>query len=168
MVSEHASPLATLGGVDAGGQNVHVAALSGALADRGHEVTVYTRREDPSAPVRVPLRAGVDADFHLAAGVDRRRQGRSRQAPRRGMRAVAHSPRPPAARTNKSPSARSRQASSNIDHQRATGTIPIVPNPPAASFNPASVRSHSSTAAPFSPRDLTEPSRFPNRIFNDS
>jgi D-inositol-3-phosphate glycosyltransferase len=27
MVSEHASPLALLGGVDAGGQNVHVAAL---------------------------------------------------------------------------------------------------------------------------------------------
>ena len=28
MVSEHASPLAVLGGVDAGGQNVHVAALA--------------------------------------------------------------------------------------------------------------------------------------------
>ncbi|MCW2744053.1 MAG: hypothetical protein JWM48_603, partial [Mycobacterium sp.] len=25
MISEHASPLAVLGGVDAGGQNVHVA-----------------------------------------------------------------------------------------------------------------------------------------------
>ena len=36
MVSEHASPLATLGGVDAGGQNVHVAALAAALAGRGH------------------------------------------------------------------------------------------------------------------------------------
>ena len=32
MVSEHASPLAALGGVDAGGQNVHVAALARALA----------------------------------------------------------------------------------------------------------------------------------------
>ena len=31
MVSEHASPLAVLGGVDAGGQNVHVAALASAL-----------------------------------------------------------------------------------------------------------------------------------------
>ena len=31
MVSEHASPLAALGGVDAGGQNVHVAELSAAL-----------------------------------------------------------------------------------------------------------------------------------------
>ena len=34
MVSEHASPLAALGGVDAGGQNVHVAALSEAVAPR--------------------------------------------------------------------------------------------------------------------------------------
>jgi hypothetical protein len=36
MISEHASPLAQLGEVDAGGQNVHVAALSVALAQRGH------------------------------------------------------------------------------------------------------------------------------------
>ena len=28
LVSEHASPLAAIGGVDAGGQNVHVAALA--------------------------------------------------------------------------------------------------------------------------------------------
>ena len=35
MVSEHASPLAALGGVDAGGQNVHVAALSLAMGRRG-------------------------------------------------------------------------------------------------------------------------------------
>jgi hypothetical protein len=28
LISEHASPLALLGGVDAGGQNVHVAALA--------------------------------------------------------------------------------------------------------------------------------------------
>ena len=40
MVSEHASPLAAVGGVDAGGQNVHVEALSRALARAGHEVTV--------------------------------------------------------------------------------------------------------------------------------
>ena len=48
FVSEHASPLAALGGVDAGGQNVHVAELaSGAGPARGHEVVVYTRRDDP-------------------------------------------------------------------------------------------------------------------------
>jgi glycosyltransferase involved in cell wall biosynthesis len=67
MVSEHASPLATLGGVDAGGQNVHVAALSSALAERGHDVTVYTRRDDPSLPELVPLCPGVEV-VHVAAG----------------------------------------------------------------------------------------------------
>lgn len=67
MVSEHASPLATLGGVDAGGQNVHVAALSRSLARRGHRVTVYTRRDDPALPDRVPLGDGVDV-VHVSAG----------------------------------------------------------------------------------------------------
>jgi len=67
MVSEHASPLAVLGGVDAGGQNVHVAALATALAARGHEVEVYTRRDDRRLPVRVPLAPGVDV-VHVQAG----------------------------------------------------------------------------------------------------
>ncbi|MDQ1720305.1 MAG: hypothetical protein QOI26_39 [Pseudonocardiales bacterium] len=67
MVSEHASPLACLGGVDAGGQNVHVAALSAALARRGHQVVVYTRREDPTAPTSVQLTPGVRVE-HLNAG----------------------------------------------------------------------------------------------------
>ncbi len=67
MVSEHASPLAALGGVDAGGQNVHVAALSTALAERGHSVTVYTRRDDPDLPHRVHVRQGL-AVVHLDAG----------------------------------------------------------------------------------------------------
>jgi glycosyltransferase involved in cell wall biosynthesis len=70
MVSEHASPLAVLtglGGQDAGGQNVHVAALAGALADRGHEVAVYTRRDRPDLDPVVPLRPGVDV-VHVPAG----------------------------------------------------------------------------------------------------
>ncbi len=67
MVSEHASPLATLGGVDAGGQNVHVAALARACARRGHRVTVYTRRHDPALPKRAPLGDGVDV-VHVDAG----------------------------------------------------------------------------------------------------
>ncbi|MEV0360859.1 glycosyltransferase [Nocardia sp. NPDC050697] len=58
MVSEHASPLAALGGVDAGGQNVHVAELSAALTRQGHEVTVYTRRDDPELPECVLAAAG--------------------------------------------------------------------------------------------------------------
>jgi D-inositol-3-phosphate glycosyltransferase len=67
MVSEHASPLAVLGGVDAGGQNVHVAALARKLADRGHEITVYTRRDDPDLPFEVALAPGVRVR-HLDAG----------------------------------------------------------------------------------------------------
>jgi glycosyltransferase involved in cell wall biosynthesis len=67
LVSEHASPLAVLGGVDAGGQNVHVAHLAGALADRGHRVTVYTRRDAPGLPGRVELRPGVEVR-HVPAG----------------------------------------------------------------------------------------------------
>jgi glycosyltransferase involved in cell wall biosynthesis len=67
MVSEHASPLAELGEVDAGGQNVHVAALSEALAARGHEVVVYTRRDNGKIPERVRAKAGYDV-VHVPAG----------------------------------------------------------------------------------------------------
>ncbi len=67
MVSEHASPLATLGGVDAGGQNVHVAALASALVARGHDVVVYTRRDSPALPRRVTMRPGLQVE-HISAG----------------------------------------------------------------------------------------------------
>ena len=67
MVSEHASPLAVLGGDDAGGQNVHVAALASALADRGHTVEVFTRRDARGLPEVVQLHPGVDV-VHVPAG----------------------------------------------------------------------------------------------------
>ncbi|MBM7807040.1 glycosyltransferase involved in cell wall biosynthesis [Geodermatophilus bullaregiensis] len=67
LVSEHASPLAAIGGVDAGGQNVHVAALAAGLAARGHEVTVHTRRDDPRLPDEVPTDDGYVVS-HLTAG----------------------------------------------------------------------------------------------------
>ena len=67
MVSEHASPLAVLGGVDAGGQNVHVAALATAVARAGADVVVHTRRDSPVPARRVPLAPGVVVD-HVAAG----------------------------------------------------------------------------------------------------
>jgi D-inositol-3-phosphate glycosyltransferase len=67
MVSEHASPLAVLGGTDAGGQNVHVAALSAALARRGAEVVVHTRRDDPALAARVDAAPGVTVE-HVDAG----------------------------------------------------------------------------------------------------
>ena len=67
MNSEHASPLAALGGVDAGGQNVHVAALSTALARRGHRVTVYTRRDSPDLPAKVRVQPRLEV-VHVDAG----------------------------------------------------------------------------------------------------
>ena len=70
LISEHASPLATLGGVDAGGQNVHVAALATELGRRGHEVTVCTRRDDPGLPDELPFAPGVTVR-HVPAGAPR-------------------------------------------------------------------------------------------------
>ena len=67
MISEHASPLAALGGVDAGGQNVHVASLATRLGAQGHRVEVFTRRDDASLPERVPLSRGVEV-VHVDAG----------------------------------------------------------------------------------------------------
>jgi D-inositol-3-phosphate glycosyltransferase len=67
MVSEHASPLAVLGGVDAGGQNVHVGSLSKALSEMGHEVVVYTRRDDPDLPERVITSDGYSV-VHIPVG----------------------------------------------------------------------------------------------------
>ncbi|WP_338890169.1 glycosyltransferase [Rhodococcus sovatensis] len=67
LVSEHASPLAALGGVDAGGQNVHVAELARSLAALGHSITVYTRRDDADGPDTVTTEAGYRVT-RVAAG----------------------------------------------------------------------------------------------------
>jgi len=66
MISEHASPLAALGGTDAGGQNAHVAELSAALARQGHEVRVYTRRDGTDLPDVLPMQ-GFEV-VHVPAG----------------------------------------------------------------------------------------------------
>lgn len=44
LISEHASPLAVLGGVDAGGQNVYVAHVARQLAVRGDQSLNGTQR----------------------------------------------------------------------------------------------------------------------------
>ncbi|MEB3371394.1 glycosyltransferase [Saccharopolyspora mangrovi] len=67
MVSEHASPLAALGGADAGGQNVQVAELATGLARRGHDVVVHTRRDSPTQSERVRTDEGFTVR-HVAAG----------------------------------------------------------------------------------------------------
>jgi glycosyltransferase involved in cell wall biosynthesis len=53
MIFEHAGPLGT------GGQQSHVADLSAALAEQGHEVRVYTRRDGPNQADVVPMPGGV-------------------------------------------------------------------------------------------------------------
>jgi glycosyltransferase involved in cell wall biosynthesis len=67
LVSEHASPLATVGRPDAGGQNVHVAELATGLAALGCEVTVVTRADARGLPERVVMRPGVTV-HHVKAG----------------------------------------------------------------------------------------------------
>ncbi len=50
FLSEHASPVALLGGVDAGGQNVYVDEVSRNLGKLGYVVDVFTRRDAEDAP----------------------------------------------------------------------------------------------------------------------
>ena len=67
MISEHASPLAMLGGVDAGGQNVYVGQLARHLAAIGYEVDVITRRDSPLLPETAEWVRGVRI-VHVPAG----------------------------------------------------------------------------------------------------
>lgn len=67
LISDHASPLAALGGTDCGGQNVYVSQLARALASQGHQVDVFTRRDDPALPMVVNACEGVRV-VHVPAG----------------------------------------------------------------------------------------------------
>ena len=67
FLSEHASPLALLGGADAGGQNVYVDEVSRNLARLGYAVDVFTRRDSPDLPDVLEWAPGVRI-VHLEAG----------------------------------------------------------------------------------------------------
>lgn len=67
FISEHASPLAVLGGVDRGGQNVYVAETAKQLALTGFEVDIFTRRENPAQKQVVEWLPGVRV-VHIKAG----------------------------------------------------------------------------------------------------
>ena len=67
FISEHASPLASLGGTDAGGQNVYVGELAIQLAENDYLVDIYTRWEDASLPKVVNYYPGVRV-IHVKAG----------------------------------------------------------------------------------------------------
>lgn len=67
LISEHASPLAALGGVDSGGQNVYVAQLAKQLAAMGYKVDVFTRRDNAYTPEIVKSINGMRI-IHVRAG----------------------------------------------------------------------------------------------------
>jgi D-inositol-3-phosphate glycosyltransferase len=67
FISEHASPLATLGGVDSGGQNVYVAETAKHLAELGYHIDIYTRWEDSSIARIVNWKPGIRV-IHVKAG----------------------------------------------------------------------------------------------------
>ncbi len=71
IISEHASPLACLGGIDSGGQNVYVAQIARHLGGMGHQVDVLTRRDSPDLPDCVDWDANVRI-VHIPAGPARR------------------------------------------------------------------------------------------------
>jgi len=70
FISEHASPLATLGGTDNGGQNVYVAELSNELARKGYSIDVYTRKDNPSIDEIVNWSSNVRV-IHIKAGPEK-------------------------------------------------------------------------------------------------
>lgn len=67
IISEHASPLGTCGGIDSGGQNVYVAQTARQLAALGYGVDVFTRRDSPLLPKTVLWQNGVRI-VHVTAG----------------------------------------------------------------------------------------------------
>ena len=67
FISEHASPLAVVGGVDAGGQNVYVAELAKYLGKVGYDVDVFTRWEDGSMEQMINWKNNVRV-VHVKAG----------------------------------------------------------------------------------------------------
>ncbi len=67
IVSEHASPLAQIGSVDSGGQNVYVAQIARHLGAMGHHVDVFTRLDNPYMPMELEWESNVRI-VHVPAG----------------------------------------------------------------------------------------------------
>ncbi|MFN3373173.1 MAG: glycosyltransferase, partial [Chloroflexus sp.] len=59
MLSVHSSPLARLGGKEAGGMNVYVRELARELGQRGVLVDIFTRSQERETPTVIPLGRGV-------------------------------------------------------------------------------------------------------------
>lgn len=67
FISEHASPLAVLGGVDSGGQNVYVAEICKQLARLGYTIDIFTRKDSRTLLETVLWLPGIRV-IHIVAG----------------------------------------------------------------------------------------------------
>ncbi|WP_292931937.1 glycosyltransferase family 1 protein [Noviherbaspirillum sp.] len=67
LISEHASPLARIGSIDSGGQNVYVAQLARQLARLGYLVDIFTRRDSDELEPVLDWHPGVRV-VHVPAG----------------------------------------------------------------------------------------------------
>lgn len=67
FISEHASPLAIIGNVDSGGQNIYVAELCKKLGACGYEVDIFTRKDDAAQSEIIALCHHVRV-VHITAG----------------------------------------------------------------------------------------------------
>lgn len=67
FISDHASPLATLGGIDSGGQNVYVTEVARCLTQWGYEVDIYTRRTSAAIEEVVQFEEHIRI-IHVTAG----------------------------------------------------------------------------------------------------
>jgi glycosyltransferase involved in cell wall biosynthesis len=67
LISDHASPLAAPGSIDCGGQNVYVAHIARELAQAGHLVDVFTRRDAVKQKQLVHWRENLRV-IHVPAG----------------------------------------------------------------------------------------------------
>ena len=67
MISYHTCPLASQEGKETGGMNVYVLELAKALARMGHQVDVFTRCQDPTNEMIVPVIHNMRV-FHILGG----------------------------------------------------------------------------------------------------
>src|ERR1700712_1011925 len=67
FISEHASPLADLGGVDTGGQKVYVGPIACHLSKQGNKIDGFSRRENDEQEEIVNWIDGVRI-IHVTAG----------------------------------------------------------------------------------------------------
>ncbi|MFA5039260.1 MAG: glycosyltransferase [Candidatus Omnitrophota bacterium] len=70
IISDHASPLASLGSVDNGGQNIYVKNIARVLASKGYEIDIFTRKDHASLPAFAVMEPGIKV-IYVPAGPPR-------------------------------------------------------------------------------------------------